>query len=200
MTLPATEPCDPHEAKDPEVEADGGSLACAKSYKPGQLEAATVGSEVPKPVAGVHDAIQLAAGDQFACALTSAGEIWCWGDNALDQLGTHGATPPPLTAARAAVPPASAIASSSSWNACALARSGEVWCWGQIWGLAGNANELQGPARVGGLDHATSIAVGGGFGCATLDDGGVSCWGHGRDGETGHGARDHAEPPARVNL
>lgn len=38
-------------------------------------------------LAGVADAVAVAAGEDFACARTRRGDVWCWGDNDLGQLG-----------------------------------------------------------------------------------------------------------------
>ena len=42
---------------------------------------------VPTQIAGVESAVQIGAGFNFACALTEAGDVYCWGKNDRGQLG-----------------------------------------------------------------------------------------------------------------
>lgn len=179
MQLPKTEEC-PH----------GPGEACVKSYEPGQLEAATEGKEVPARVAGVAGATQIVAGDQFACALAPTG-VWCWGDNALGQLGT---TEVAAHAVRAKVEGAVAVSASSSWDVCALTKTGEVWCWGEISQLGAT----RGPARIK-FPKASGLAAGDMFACAIVD-GTVWCAGNGDHGETGHGHTEGPQPARRVEI
>lgn len=41
----------------------------------------------PARVAGLHDVVDIAAGDSHTCAVRSNGEVWCWGSNFWGQLG-----------------------------------------------------------------------------------------------------------------
>ena len=41
----------------------------------------------PRDVQGLPPVVRVQAGDRRACATTAAGEVWCWGDNATNQLG-----------------------------------------------------------------------------------------------------------------
>jgi alpha-tubulin suppressor-like RCC1 family protein len=41
----------------------------------------------PAHVAGVPSAVQVTVGAFHSCARTTAGEVWCWGDNTNGQLG-----------------------------------------------------------------------------------------------------------------
>ena len=187
MTLPPTREC-PH----------GPGEACVESFKPGELEAATAEAYRAHTIEGVHDAVQLAAGDGFACALTKPGDVWCWGSNTLGQLGT-GDVAPHIGAVRANISDAIAISASSAWDACALTRSGEVWCWGVLFSLVPGVHG-PGPVRIERLGKAKAIGVGGDFACATLADASVWCWGSGTSGQTGHGAIEAAHEPRPVGL
>jgi hypothetical protein len=108
---------------------------------------------------GVPSSSQIAAGTFHSCALSLAGEVWCWGDNSAGQLG-QGHTDPVGGAARVVgleqVVEIDAVASRGwlcdfpdtieSKTTCALRESGEVWCWGNNFGVCGKANPL--PVRV----------------------------------------------------
>lgn len=41
----------------------------------------------PQLVEGLQNAVEIGAGERFTCALTSAGEVYCWGTNSGGQLG-----------------------------------------------------------------------------------------------------------------
>ncbi|MDX9723829.1 MAG: hypothetical protein RBU37_23975 [Myxococcota bacterium] len=48
-----------------------------------------VGGQRSKPVqvAGLEEVLSIGAGSEHACALTKAGEVWCWGSNEFGMLG-----------------------------------------------------------------------------------------------------------------
>jgi len=88
-------------------------------------------------------------GDRFTCALLVDGSVWCWGDNAFDQIGVPdaglagGATSPvPPTPV---FPPGSvSIVYAGAYHACAMLNSdagagpGPIVCWGRnTWGEVG---------------------------------------------------------------
>lgn len=77
---------------------------------------------------------QVAAGSQFACALTTASEIWCWGDNHWGNLGNNvdvGSDVAHPTPAKVAGLPAPAVAISAAWShVCAILQTGAIVCWG----------------------------------------------------------------------
>jgi alpha-tubulin suppressor-like RCC1 family protein len=54
-------------------------------------------SSSPVPVSGVSGATAITAGSDFGCALTQNGQVLCWGEDSLGQLG-NGTTTPSLTA------------------------------------------------------------------------------------------------------
>jgi len=69
----------------------------------------------------------ITAGTRFTCALASE-RVYCWGDNALGQLGRTGSgsrTPIEVSGITRA-----ADVSAGSAHACVLLLAGEVLCWG----------------------------------------------------------------------
>ena len=73
---------------------------------------------------------QIATGRRFGCALSAAGAVFCWGDNAWGQLGdgstTNSAHPVAVIGANAGV---AAIAAAST-HVCAQTSAGLALCWG----------------------------------------------------------------------
>jgi alpha-tubulin suppressor-like RCC1 family protein len=67
-----------------------GGVKCWGYGQNGQLGAGNYSSaNIPQDVVGLSSgAIEISAGDWHTCALTSAGEVKCWGENIHGQLGT----------------------------------------------------------------------------------------------------------------
>jgi len=119
----------------------------------------------------------------FTCALTTAGTVWCWGDNSYGQLGNgttistdHVPTPKPVLGMSAGV---TAVAM-GNFHGCAIANGG-AWCWGgNGFGDLGNGSQESSnvPVAVTGLSSGvTAIASGGDQTCAIVSGGAVMCWG-----------------------
>ena len=130
----------------------------------------------------------LALGFEHTCALVNGG-VWCWGDNAVGELGNdsgqNSLVPVPVPSLTAGV---SAIAAMSSSHTCALV-SGAAWCWGNNFkGQLGNnsANNSPVPVPVQGLSAGVqSISVAGDATCAIVN-GAVYCWGDNYKGQLGY--------------
>ena len=149
-------------------------------------------------------------GDTHSCVLTEGGEVKCWGDNFLGQLGlgdtdAHGDAGGEMGGALPAVDlgpnhTAKAIFAGGG-NTCALLDDDSLTCWGGNWsGQLGQGDtenrgdqkeELGdalpriplGPGRV-----ARDVVIGdGGTICALLDDSTVKCWGNNAEGQLGLG-------------
>jgi alpha-tubulin suppressor-like RCC1 family protein len=91
---------------------------------------ASVNSVTPTCDGGTGCAI--AAGQDFACAVTATGGVRCWGDDLFGELGTGKASSSGSSTAVDVVGldgPIVQVALGDSF-ACALARSGKVQCWG----------------------------------------------------------------------
>ncbi|GAB4217005.1 MAG: hypothetical protein OHK0013_44120 [Sandaracinaceae bacterium] len=133
--------------------------------------------------------VQVSAYLRGACALDSAGRVWCWGRNESGQLG-RGATMPfnGLRAQRVAGLPADIVElASGSHHTCARTAAGELWCWGRnAEGQVGrgmvSATEPT-PLRVTGVTaQAVRAAT---TGTCALTATNLVCWGNNTEGTLG---------------
>ena len=119
-------------------------------------------------VPGLTDAVEVAAGADFACARRKAGAVACWG------LGTLAKVPAPVPG----LADASEVVAFGS-RACAVRRSGKVSCWGDNRrGEVGDGprETIVRPIDVKGIDDASHVALAS-FSCALRRSGKISCWG-----------------------
>jgi alpha-tubulin suppressor-like RCC1 family protein len=155
-------------------------------------------------VLNLGDAVDLASGDGFSCAVRRSGEVLCWGRNDTAQLGDASsepsrARPEPVAGLTDAV----AIAAGPK-QACAVRGSGEVLCWGandagQLGRPPGNPQtKLVRPTPVPKLNDATAVALGDEHGCALRRSGEVLCWGSDAEGQLGDGAGDRGGKVAQL--
>ncbi len=127
----------------------------------------------------------------YSCALSTEGEISCWGSNYHSCIGAPetvalSATPIPILHDTAFV-----SVTAGGHHTCALDSNGETWCWG--FGAKGQLGEVPAeghssvPLKVPGGHHFTQIAAGGGGGhTCGLDAAGVAyCWGRNDAGQLG---------------
>jgi LruC domain-containing protein len=155
----------------------------------------------------VGDAVQVQTGNDFACVLTAAGTVWCWGNNYYGTLGdgttTPHATPAPVSALSGVVQ----IAAGDT-HACALKGDGTVWCWG--WARAGALGDGRVedswaaavqtlPIQVPNLSGVLEVSAGAYFTCARRATGDVWCWGNGNNGELGNGTNIDRATPSQVS-
>jgi alpha-tubulin suppressor-like RCC1 family protein len=138
---------------------------------------------------------QLVSGEYHTCALTNAGNVYCWGSNVDGQLG-NGTNTKSLTPVEVLNPagtaPLSGIVALSAGQAfaCALTGTGSVYCWGadqsgQLGNGTTNDNGVNLPVQVIGLTNAVTIASGHYHTCAVTTAGAAMCWGDNDEGELG---------------
>jgi alpha-tubulin suppressor-like RCC1 family protein len=149
-------------------------------------------SHVPQPVSGGHQFTELAAGHAHVCGVTTSGEVYCWGSNAVGQLGTGSGGAPSATPVRALLPePARSVALGGIFT-CALAVSGQVYCWGEnTYGQLGLGPGIQAyaPAPIVGAHAYREISLGYDHACGLRLSGEVDCWGLNTRGQLGTGSQ-----------
>lgn len=157
----------------------------------------------PVPVADDRTYAVISVGNSHTCALDTAGKAWCWGENALIQLGPNG---PIRRFSPEAVPGDHKFQqiSAGSSHTCALA-AGKAWCWG--WDSSGQvgdgpADQIDkvAPVRVSGRHTFTEISAGVAHTCAIAAAGTAWCWGLDRNGQVGDGPRRQANKYSPVPV
>ena len=141
------------------------------------------------PLSGI---VKVDAGHRAACALSSDGQVYCWGynDNYLVKATTSSSSTitTPWTQTQLSRP---AIDISVGYNhACAILDNHQVQCWGRNsegqLGAGNTTNPSQSIAQkerpyvdLGSDVGASDIMAGGHYTCAILTTEGTVCWGHG---------------------
>ncbi len=113
----------------------------------------------PRVIAGVEDAVELAAGDEHTCALSRDGRVRCWGG-----------APPSL------VPNLSGVVqiAAGAVHTCARQTSGAVACWGDgRFGQFGQLglDDVPEPIIIPRVDSAISLSAGGRSTCVVARGG-----------------------------
>jgi alpha-tubulin suppressor-like RCC1 family protein len=186
-----------------------GQLYCWGDNSTGELgDGTTMGPRLsPGAVAAIPDAIDVAVGDDFTCALRASGQVWCWGGNVYGELGsgTTSATPNPTPAPVIGFSDAVEIAA-RGLHACARRASGQVVCWGD--NASGALGTSTAPADrsatpvVAGLPTTAiaEIACGLAHTCARTTTGDVYCWGYNSTGEVGDASYVNRTTPVLVPV
>ena len=166
-----------------------GGVKCWGFNNNGQLGDGTTANRLtPVDVTGLTSGVvSLSAGGSHTCAVTSSGNVRCWGGNSYLQLGvfyfwvntsSHWLTPVGITPSDGTK---YISVSAGVDHTCALTSSGGVKCWGRgLHGRLGNSNTIDSPhhnAVVNLSEQIVSVSAGGSHTCALTSSGGVKCWG-----------------------
>ena len=192
-----------------------GRAVCWGSNSWGQLgaEDITDPSKPGRTVIGDLSFVVIDGGEDHTCGLSDQGVIYCWGFNALGQLGKPGpiarAEPQPVAGVTRFV----SLSVGDHDHACALARDGSVWCWGsnehgQLGRAAVGEQCSSGslvtdcsrvPVRVE-IPAAVAVSVRRRHSCAVTQDGAVWCWGDNSYGQVGNATDLGPTLPTAVAL
>jgi alpha-tubulin suppressor-like RCC1 family protein len=138
----------------------------------------------PVRVPGISNAQSVGIGWGYACALTQAGSVFCWGSDNYDALGGSriywsGSPLPPS----AAITPSASHLSVGDYHSCIVALTQRVWCWGNNYGgQLGPLGNSRLPVEIPGIDDAVRVSAGFDYSCALRSNGTVRCWGNYRSG------------------
>ncbi|MBX3012878.1 MAG: hypothetical protein KF832_15290 [Caldilineaceae bacterium] len=146
--------------------------------------------------------VQVVAGDEHSCGLTTSGGVLCWGDNADGQAGDGTNFPyrPPVAVTGRQSGVQALVANGS--HSCAVLSSGGVVCWGgNRAGQLGDGTVAERRVPVPVLELSagvTTLAAGGSHTCALLQSGTVRCWGSNQAGQLGNGTTQDTTTPVNV--
>lgn len=146
---------------------------------------------IPDNVVGLTSGVvKVVAGQNHACALTTAGGVKCWGQNTSGQLGRGWAGSSTNALAEDVVGLNSGVSDIAlgAQHTCAILTSGEARCWGQNntgqLGI-GDKNDNSVPVSIPGYSFK-SITAGIQHTCAVTTDNGAKCWGQASAGRLGN--------------
>jgi alpha-tubulin suppressor-like RCC1 family protein len=185
--------------------SSAGAVRCWGENAHGELGNGTsINSRTPVAVSGLSSGfVAIAAGNGYACALSSAGAVQCWGDNQFGQLGngtSHTIERSPVAVSRLSGKVVAIAA--GAFHTCALSSAGAVQCWGEnSHGELGNGTSLNSstPVAVAGVSSGfVAIAAGRGHACALGNTGAIQCWGDNQFGQLGNGTNDNSRTPVAV--
>jgi alpha-tubulin suppressor-like RCC1 family protein len=170
----------------------------------------------PTAVVGLGtDTKQISTGGFHACALKTAGQVMCWGNNLFGELGNPavplGYQTNPTPTAVVGLGTDTKQISAATLHTCALKTDGKVMCWGiNQYGQLGSAVPVgvqANPTPTVVVDLGTDtkqISAGNYHTCALKTDGKVMCWGNSQYGQEGSagpvGAQANPTPTVIVDL
>lgn len=177
------------------------------SAQSGQPNVPNSGPVPPSIMYSLSDLQSIAAGNDFACAVSATQGLRCWGaDASFGSLGdnlaclVHAPDGKDCATAQSVVyfggnpgGYANTVAAGGG-TGCVLLTNGTVWCWGDnLYGQIGTLNP-KAPStsfyavKAFTYPNATGIAVGGDFACAIVNEGSnIQCWGRNDYGQLGDG-------------
>ena len=144
---------------------------------------------------------KVAAGGYHACALTSGGQVYCWGFNRYGELGT-GDTTDSATPVQVSLPGTATDVTAGQYTSCAIVNS-KIYCWGR-----NDSGQVGDDSGLTSVFTPTAVASGGtyalpaGYSASTLSTSGGAvdnvcaiaddaayCWGNNLEGQIGNGTK-----------
>lgn len=183
-----------------------GTAYCWGENSHGELGrgSVSVGESVPAPVAGAVKFTELAAAaggaTRHMCAISVAGDAWCWGFNDYGALGdgTTNSSSVPVIVPGGLKFRTIAVGGATT---CGVTTDDHGYCWGLgTVGQIGNhrRDNALSPVNIMPGTRLQSIATADFHTCALAVGGVVHCWGAGGYGELGNGGTVGSPSPAQV--
>lgn len=185
---------------------EDGSLWCWGHNNAGQVGVGSTDLEIPVATQ-IHpsslDWSMVTTGREHTCALNDSSELYCWGENASDQLGFDPVDHRQAEAVDSEHGPWKTVSAGGSHTCAIDAEQGGLWCWGSnSSGQLGSDDAQSGPemhdvALPGGTanrwcdvsageEHTCATALRSGDDCETNEKA-AFCWGNASGGRLGNG-------------
>jgi alpha-tubulin suppressor-like RCC1 family protein len=154
----------------------------------------------PVRVAGSHEFVQINAGADFSCAVTTTGRAYCWGNGREGEIGDGKAV---LRFWPRAVAGGLTFrrVSASGKHACGETPASKVYCWGDnrfgALGDGSTTNRLKPVPVLGGLSFS-QISAGTAATCGRTSAGVGYCWGFNLFGQLGDGSHTDRLKPVKI--
>ena len=154
--------------------------------------------------------VKVSEGKSHACLLNDNGNVYCWGDNDLGQLGTGDnikSSEPEIVSQEGVMKEAKIVdISLGSDHSCALDSKGKVYCWGNNnYGQlgVGPADRKFYPTEIDMSDAlynrtVVSLKSGDESVCVLDQIGDAFCWGRNNKGQLGNGTEEDSDTPVKV--
>ena len=182
-----------------------GSLKCWGRNLDGQIGDGTrtiyrlTATDVTGSAAGARS---VAAGNAHTCAVTSLGDVKCWGVNLNGQLGDGSQFGSAVPVDAKGLTTGGSVVTAGNFHSCAVIAAGAARCWGRnAFGELGDntTTERWAPVNVQGLGSGVAtIAAGFAHTCVVATIGGVKCWGSNSDGRLGDNSGADQRTPVDV--
>jgi alpha-tubulin suppressor-like RCC1 family protein len=155
----------------------------------------------PSPASG-YQWRNVAMGARHACAVSTTGEVWCWGANDRLQLGAFDVGPTPVQVVTGFA--ADTVVAGKDFS-CAAQYGVAAACWGDnSHGQLGSGSNKSsdGPQSIALIaTKIKQITAGDEFACSRRGTGTgtlVDCWGRGTEGQLGNNDKSDLSTPAAV--
>lgn len=179
-----------------------GELRCWGYNYYGQLgDGSTTARNVPTPVSGVSGLTfsKVSAGYYHSCAVTTTGQLYCWGANGGGKLGDGTTTDRPTPVLISVGAPVASVAAGVD-HTCAITTTGIAYCWGYGYSgeLGSGTSSRLTPYPVSGGFTFRTIATGLQVTCGVTTADAAYCWGRNDWGQLGTGSFSYATSPTAV--
>jgi alpha-tubulin suppressor-like RCC1 family protein len=170
---------------------DGTLLAWGRNHF-GQLGDGTgIDQATPVAIAGITNAVAVAAGQAFALTLTSDGRVYAWGDNTSGQLAISAPAGSSVAHPVQGLPGVTAV-SAGNTHSLAIASDTTVWAWGDNEsGQLGDHTTIArraSPVQIPLFTNAVAVAAGNLHSLVLTSDGNVWSFGGNGSSELGRSA------------
>src|SRR5581483_4939043 len=144
-----------------------------------------------------------AGGNDFACGLTTAATVYCWGDDTYGELGTGVVGTSSSTPVSVSLPAGATDVEAGSLYACALVGT-TAYCWGNnVFGQLGTGiagSPVATPVAIPGL-RFLSLSTGSEHACGVATDSSAYCWGTNKNSQLGNNsAADSVPTPVHIGT